>query len=491
MSDKLSGNVRKSINFERNYHDMYLFPQLEGKEKSGNKVFLVDEKLKPANHKLTRDQESFIKDSLKNENVVWINNFGAVTAFVKTGDLSKDAEREKLRQAGNRIFEAAKAKCEDLQFIGATEALGYFIEGFALGSYEFSKYFKKPKKQKLKAAYYTDKKVNAKRIQTIVEGTLWARDLVNEPVMSLNAEQLAVEIEKRAKGTGVKVDVLGQTKIESLKMGGLLAVNRGSVDPATFTILEYKPKHAINKKPVVLVGKGVVYDTGGLSLKPTKGSMDSMKCDMAGAAAMASTVITAAKLGLPVHLVGLIPATDNRPGGNAYAPGDVITMFDGTTIEVLNTDAEGRMILADALSYAKKFKPELVIDAATLTGAASAAIGPFASICMGNAAQKEFDLLSKAGFATHDRVVQFPFWDEYKDEMKSTIADMKNIGGSFAGMITAGKFLEHFTDYPYIHIDIAGPAFTSSKDSYRGLGGTGTGVRLLIEYLTAKASHGK
>ena len=466
---------------------MYLFPKYAAKAQTPNTVYLVNEKDKFDAYKLTKEQQVYLKTELKDNNFVALNQFGVLTVFCKVEDLKKDANKEKLRHLGFKVFESTKNTCESFHIKGETaQAQELLIEGFALASYEFSKYFTKPKKQKLIGAFYDNKTVNADRLEKIVDATLWARELVNEPVSYLTADQLAVEIVKKCKGTAVKVDVLGQAKIESLKMGGLLAVNKGSVDPATFTILEYKPKKFTNKKPIILIGKGVVYDTGGLSLKPTKGSMDSMKCDMAGAATMAATVIAAAKLDLPLHLVALIPATDNRPGGNAYTPGDVITMFDGTTIEVLNTDAEGRMILADALAYAKKYKPELVIDAATLTGAAAAAIGPFASIAMGNADQKEFDALNKAGFATHDRVVQFPFWDEYKDEMKSTIADMKNVGGSFAGMITAGKFLEHFTDYPYIHLDIAGPAFNSAKDSYRGLGATGCGVRLLVEFLSGK-----
>ncbi len=266
-------------------------------------------------------------------------------------------------------------------------------------------------------------------------------------------------------------------------MGGILAVNQGSIDPPTFTIVEYKPEKAINKKPIVLVGKGVVYDTGGLSLKPTPGSMDVMKCDMAGAACMVGAVYLAAIQKLKVHVIVLIPATDNRPGMNAYAPGDVVTMYDGTTVEVLNTDAEGRMILADALAYSNKYKPELVIDAATLTGAAVKAIGTNASIVMGNADDKYFDLLEKAGNETHERVVRFPFWDDYGKEVKSKIADLKNLGGPNAGMITAGKFLEHFVKSPYIHMDIAGPAWLDGKEDYKGQGGTGTGVRLLYNFL--------
>ena len=270
-------------------------------------------------------------------------------------------------------------------------------------------------------------------------------------------------------------------------MGGLLAVNRGSIDDPSFSILEWKPKNAKNKKPIILVGKGVVYDTGGLSLKPTPNSMDIMKCDMAGAAMMIGTVAAISRAELPLHVIALIPATDNRPGGNAYAPGDVVTMYDGSTVEVWNTDAEGRMLLADALSYAKKYDPELVIDSATLTGAAIRAIGSYASCIMGTADDKDFDQMESAGYQVFERVVKMPFWDEYRRELDSDIADLKNLGGAGAGQITAGKFLEHFTDYPWIHIDIAGPSFLTSPDSYRGKWGTGYGVRLLFEMLSNRA----
>jgi leucyl aminopeptidase len=204
---------------------------------------------------------------------------------------------------------------------------------------------------------------------------------------------------------------------------------------------------------------------------------------MGGAACMAATIYLAAVQKLPIHLIGLIPATDNRPGLNAYAPGDVITMYDGTSVEVLNTDAEGRMILADALAYSNKYNPALVIDAATLTGAALRAIGTKASVIMGNASDDNFSQLEAAGNEVHERVVRFPFWDDYAKEIKSSIADLKNLGGPNAGMITAGKFLEHFVKSPYIHMDIAGPAWLDAKEDYRTQGGTGAGVRLLYTFL--------
>ncbi|HWY11559.1 MAG TPA: peptidase M17, partial [Bacteroidia bacterium] len=220
--------------------------------------------------------------------------------------------------------------------------------------------------------------------------------------------------------------------------------------------------------------------------KPTPNSMDLMKCDMAGGAAVGCTMYAIAKAKLKVHVIGLVPATDNRPGFNAFAPGDIITMMDGSTVEMLNSDAEGRMILADALHYAKKYSPELTIDLATLTGAAAAAIGQYGIVAMGNASEKHKSKLSESGNRVHERLAEFPFWDDYYELMKSDIADMKNIGGPYGGSITAGKFLEKFTNYPYIHLDIAGPAFVTGKDSYRGKGGTGVGVRLLFDFFANK-----
>ena len=265
-------------------------------------------------------------------------------------------------------------------------------------------------------------------------------------------------------------------------MGGLLAVNQGSLDEPTFSILEWKPKNAKNKKPIILVGKGIVYDTGGLSLKPTKG-MDIMKVDMAGAGTVVGAMHAIASNKLPKHVIGLIPATDNRPSGNAYAPGDVVTMFNKLTVEVLNTDAEGRMILADALGYADKYNPELVIDLATLTGAAARAIGHFGIVSMHKNAEKFHDQLKESGNVTHERLAEMPFWDDYDTLLKSDVADIKNIGGPIAGAITAGKFLSNFINYPWIHLDIAGPAYVETSYGYRGKGATGMGVRLLYNFI--------
>ena len=213
------------------------------------------------------------------------------------------------------------------------------------------------------------------------------------------------------------------------------------------------------------------------------GSLDDMKCDMSGAAAVIGTFAAVSSNKLPIHLIGLIPATDNRPGFNAYVPGDVITMHSGATVEVMNTDAEGRLILADALSYAKQYDPQLVIDLATLTGSAMMTLGAYGTAGMGTANETILTNLANAGMMTGERIAWLPFWDEYDELIESEVADMKNTGGREAGSITAGKFLARYIDYPWIHLDIAGTAFLNKPIGYRTSGGTGVGVRMLYSYL--------
>ncbi|APA91170.1 MULTISPECIES: leucyl aminopeptidase family protein [Myroides] len=412
--------------------------------------------------------------------------------FAKVGSqyfffVKENENLEKMRLAGNSVRKQLDKKADNLTIVGNGASTLALVEGFMLSNYQFLKYFKEAEEMKFALSNVEVKgDFTAKQISDLnntVKAVYWARTMVNEPVSFLNATQLATEIEALGKEANFSVKVLGRKEIEDLKMGGLLAVNKGSIDQPTFTIMEYKPANPINKKPIVLVGKGVVYDTGGLSLKPTAGSMDSMKSDMGGAACMAGTIYAAALNDVNVHVIGLVPATDNRPGGNAYAPGDVITMFDGTTIEVLNTDAEGRMILADAIAYATQYDPEVIIDAATLTGAALVVAGDMASCIMGNDEQT-IDAIIASGYNVHERLAKLPFWDDYKDLLKSNVADMKNIGGRFAGTITAGKFLEHFAKAPYVHMDIAGPAWMDAPRDYKGNGGTGSGVRTLVDFLT-------
>ena len=446
--------------------------------------------------KLSRDELSYVRKELKlKRKLVVVNRFRQNLVLVQVRhDGSKEAQYEALRKQGNdalAVFNKARLKHVMVYSSETKDLTLAFIEGMLLGDYQFLKYVKEAdeKENSMEEISVWSKDVSEEDIETlsiITEAVYNARDFVNEPLSSLNAVKFAEEIKKLGAACHAKVEVFNKKKIESLRMGGLLAVNKGSIDPPTFIIIEWKPKKPVNKKPYIFVGKGVMYDTGGLSLKPSN-FMDTMKCDMSGGAAVAGALYAIAKAGLPVHVIGMIPATDNRPDGNAYVPGDIITMLDGSTVEVLNTDAEGRMILADALAYAKNYDPELVIDIATLTGAAARAIGANAMVGMKVKAERQFSELQKAANKVHERIVEFPMWDEYKEMLKSPIADLKNIGGAEAGAITAGKFLEHFTDYPYIHLDIAGPAFLAKRDSYRIEGGTGVGVRLFFEFIRSKA----
>ena len=373
----------------------------------------------------------------------------------------------------------------------ADESLA-FAEGMILANYQFNKYKtdKDNNFNTLQNIFIQNTAITASQIdelKIITKATLTARTLVNEPVNFMNATQLSKEIKILAKETNAKVEIFGKSKIEALKMGGLLAVNKGSIDPPTFSIFEWSPKNAINEKPLIFVGKGVVYDTGGLNIK-TANFMNNMKADMGGAAAVAGSIFAIAKAKLPIHVIGLVPATDNRLNNNAYVSGDIIKMFNGMTVEVLNTDAEGRMILADALAYAQKYKPELVIDLATLTGAAAHAIGKYGIVAMGSKNEDFLNDLKISGEQTGERLVEFPFWEEYEELIKSDIADMTNLGGPDGGAITAGKFLEKFTDYPYIHLDIAGPALVEKRFNYRGIGATGVGVRLLFDFAKRQVS---
>lgn len=433
------------------------------------------------------EEISYVKSRLENSSLVSLNQLYRHIYFLKEKETENtDKRKENSRRSGCEISSICKKeKLKTIQLCGDEEAILCLAEGLLLASYQFLKYKTKPTAHSLNTVSIVSDKIKKERIEEInhiVEGTHLARTLVNEPVSYMNAEQLSEEIKKIGKEAGFKVEVFNKSKIASLKMGGLLSVNKGSVDPPTFNILEYKPAKAKNKKPYVLVGKGVVYDTGGLSLKTSSG-MEKMKCDMAGAAAVVGALYTIAKNKIPVHVIGLIPATDNRINGNAMVPGDVITISNGKTVEVLNTDAEGRLILADALSFASKYKPALVIDLATLTGAAARAIGKEGIVFMGNAPTKVKRELMDSGDEVYERLVEFPLWEEYGKQIESDLADLKNVGDGDAGAITAGKFLEHFVDYDWLHLDIAAPAYLNSPDNYRGKNGTGVGVRLLYNFL--------
>jgi len=443
-------------------------------------AYLIENLDQIVDERLTKADKEYISFRLEKEGDCTIQKWPHLLFFRK---IEKPKEKylgfEAARVAGAKVVGELKfSKIEQVQLINlcSENYTAAFLEGVLLNTYHFNKYRKEKETFHLKEVFVEDKisDPEIEELLTLSEAVFVARNLVNEPVSYLTAPRFSEEIEKLGEQAGFSVEVFKRQKIESLKMGGLLAVNRGSIDPPTFNILEWKPQNAKNKQPIVLVGKGIVFDTGGLSLKPTANSMDYMKTDMAGGAVVASTIFAIAKNKLPVHVVGLVPATDNRPDGNAYAPGDVITMFDGTTVEVRNTDAEGRLILADALSYAKKYNPMLVIDYATLTGAAEIVAGPYASVVMGNAAE-HLENLKSIGFETFERTIEVPLWEEYAKALKSNIADLNNLGVREAQSTIAGKFLEHFTDYKWIHIDSAGMPYLKEADAYRPAGATGSG----------------
>jgi leucyl aminopeptidase len=372
------------------------------------------------------------------------------------------------------------------------DAIQAQVEGALLGAYKFDKYI--TKKEDDKKGQIKELKVIASEegfqgtlkhvvesTVAIVEGVELARNLTNAPSNELTPDQLVKEANAVAKRYGLKTMMFGKKEIEAHKMGGLLAVNQGSRKEPRFIILEYNDTK--KRLPLfVLVGKGITFDSGGISIKPAAG-MEDMKMDMAGAAAVLGTMLVAAKLKIPVRLVALIPATDNMPGGNALCPGDIIRMSNGKTVEVVNTDAEGRLVLADALVYAQRYRPAGIIDLATLTGACVVALASHATGMMGTS-DELMTMLKSAGERCSERLWELPLFAEYEKMMKSEVADIKNAGSRWGGAITAAAFLKQFIgETPWVHLDIAGTAMLDEATDYCPKGGSGVGVRLLTEFL--------
>ena len=459
----------------------------------GNLILLYGTEVADRSLPLGRKETEYVKERRTEEmNFVTVFDRLPYRLYVVSFDSEKPADitQEALRRSAGKVVEMLKAaKQEDVAVTGEgvlTEEMVAFLEGMMFADYSFDRYKSKApehvKRVDVDTRYLSQEELD--RNSRLWNRIFWCREWVNLPVADFNAEEFASELEDIAGSLGVSCTVFDKRKIESLRMGGLLAVNRGSVDEPRFVVMEYKPAEAVNSKPLALVGKGVMYDTGGLNIKPDD-YMQEMKSDMAGAATMASVLFAAAENQLPVHLVALLPMTDNRPGFNAYAADDVLTMYDGTTVEVINTDAEGRLILADAIAYAvENYQPELLIDAATLTGAAVRAIGTYGIAAMQQNAENPLNLLKIMGNQVYERIAEFPFWSEYDELIKSEVADIKNCGIAQAGTITAGKFLAHFAKQtPYIHLDIAGVAYFSKKQEYFGPGASGFGIRLLYAFL--------
>ncbi|MEW6062170.1 MAG: leucyl aminopeptidase, partial [Bacteroidota bacterium] len=411
----------------------------------------------------------------------------------------KNISLEKIRRAvATATKKATSLKVESLALSTITakvlqteEIARAMSEAVLLATYKFDKYISDNNSgEKLRNVFFVLSNEKEKNVfergmnigKSTAQGTIFARDLANAPGNEIYPDTLAKTIQTLGRKFGFSVTIFDKRKIQALGMGGIISVSKGSDKEPRFIILEYGKQYK-KHGTVVLVGKGVTFDTGGISIKPAA-NMAEMKMDMSGAAAVAGTFHSIATLKLPKHVVGLIPAVENMPSGSALKPGDIIRHYNGKTSEVDNTDAEGRLILADALSYASKYKPDAVIDLATLTGAVVVALGHFATGMMGND-QSLMDALREAGEKTYERVWQLPLFDEYEKLIKSDVADVKNVGGRWAGSITAGWFLKKFIgNYKWVHLDIAGTAILEADQEYIPKGGSGVGVRLLTEFLT-------
>ncbi len=377
--------------------------------------------------------------------------------------------------------------------LSAYDTARALVEGLILGLYQFKEYKTKNNGNGGKpltactllagtAAGLTSAKKGAAHAEAVSRAVCLARDLVSRPSNTATPEHLARAAKTIAALHGIACTVLDGRQAEKLGMGAFFSVARGSEEPARFIVLDYKPH---TKKPapaVVLIGKAITFDSGGISIKPAQG-MEEMKTDMAGGAAVLGAMQAAAALRLPVHVIGIIPATENMPSGHALKPGDIIKAMSGKTIEIITTDAEGRLILADSLTYAQRYKPAAIIDLATLTGACIIALGHAASGLMGTD-EKLIKKIQAAAEATGEKVWPLPLYEEYSEQLKSDVADIKNTGGRPAGAITAGCFLKEFAGtIPWAHIDIAGTAWAAKPLPYIPKGASGVGVRLLVELL--------
>ncbi|MGE5795220.1 MAG: leucyl aminopeptidase [Ignavibacteria bacterium] len=366
-----------------------------------------------------------------------------------------------------------------------------FAEGVYFGNYTFNDYLSEKKEPKdLRVNFYADNEEKLEKAlanaSVVMNSVYFVRKLQNEPGIVLTPAELANRIKAVLVKEKIKVKIFDEKEIKERKMGGLLAVGMGSDNPPRFIVAEYNGAGKSRKgkyKKIALVGKGITFDSGGISIKPSA-KMGEMKADMSGAAVVAGTLLAASQAKLPFDLIGIMPSAENMPSGKSFRPGDIIITSSGKSIDVDDTDAEGRIILADALTYASKLKPDLIIDLATLTGACVVALGEFVGGLF-TKNEELSNLLFEAGIKTHDRLWPMPMWDDFHKANKSDVADVKNYGGRWGGAIHAAKFLENFVDkkIPWAHLDIAGPAFANDYNNYTKKYMTGFGVRLLFEFL--------
>jgi len=419
----------------------------------------------------------------------------------------KDCSLEKIRQAASKAAQQVRdlgvgsfctpLLARGLRGISPAEMAQAIVEGIILGLYQFNVYKTEPRDSTRSIQEFTlleEESRHLKEIQKgihrgqiLAEATNLARDLGNYPSNYVTPTRLAEMAQGMAGELGLECEVLEKPQMEALGMGAFLGVARGSQEPAKFIILKYQGENSATR-PIALVGKTITFDSGGISIKPSE-KMEQMKYDMMGGATVMCAIKSAAQLRLQVNVVGFLPATENMPSGTAIKPGDVVKTLSGKTVEVINTDAEGRLILADALTYATRYRPTAIVDVATLTGACTVALGHQAIGLLGNH-RGLLDAVKRASQATGERVWELPLWEEYYDQIRSDIADIKNVGGRGAGTITAAAFLSKFVgDYPWAHLDIASTAWADEGRPYTPRGVTGIGVRLLVRFLMDSKTH--
>ena len=396
---------------------------------------------------------------------------------------------EKIRQAGGKA--AVYLRDSGMKKIALSTSIlssfntspAAFIEGSLLGLYTFKKYLKEKNDKTIESVTILARsskrtKEDLYRVKTVASSVNFARDLVNTPANDMTPSKLA-KVALSLKGKTLSVKILEKRDVQRLGMESYLSVVQGSHEPPKFIILEYR---GTKDSPVVLIGKSITFDSGGISLKPSEG-MEKMKYDMAGGAAVLGIMKAVSELKLPVHIIGILPATENLLGSSATKPGDIVRTIDGKTIEIISTDAEGRMTLADAIGYSKRFKPKVIIDIATLTGACSIALGNEAIAMTGN--DKDIiDKLKESGNNTYERVWEMPLFEEYKEYIKCDIADLKNTGGKSGSLVTSAYFLSEFAgDTPWVHLDIAGTAWVEKEKPYLPKGASGIGIRLILDFI--------
>jgi len=414
----------------------------------------------------------------------------------KEGKLSPESIRVAAGTAAKRVCElgvknfSTEVFGEDFDKVSLADAVQAVVEGNGLALYEFTELKSDANNNGTKVEEVTvvlsepsglkEAEAGLAAGKAIVAGTSLTRDLVNWPGNFATPAFLAQQAQKLAESAELTCHVLDEPAMKELGMGGVLGVSEGSDQPAKFIILEHNGNRA-DLDTIVLVGKGVTFDSGGISIKPAD-DMDRMRSDMAGGAAVMGAMLAVSTLALPLHVVALVPATENMPDGRALKPGDILRVMNGKTVEVINTDAEGRLVLADALCYAARYNPNAVVDIATLTGARTIALGDQAIGLFSN----DDGLVQRfveAGQKTWERVWQLPLFEEYTDSLKSFAADMKHAGGKGGGACIAAAFLNKFVSYPWVHLDVAGLVSSETEKPYTPRWATGLGARLLIQFL--------